>query len=208
MVYLYLKTHNVTGLKYLGQTKQNPRIYLGSGTRWLFHLRKHGNDITTEILKKCTTYDQLKKWGLYYSDLWKVIKSNDFANLIKETGHEYYEPMSPRTQDNSRRIGSFWVTDGKNNKLLLQKQPIPIGFKRGRKVNPTSIETRQKMSESALKRKKKEQHYYDYKCDYCNQNFKRKNIVKTELKFCSRKCRGKALPNIANPTGYNQYTNI
>jgi hypothetical protein len=34
--YLYVKTHNITGLKYLGYTsRKNPHKYTGSGTRWL-----------------------------------------------------------------------------------------------------------------------------------------------------------------------------
>lgn len=32
MYKLYLKTHNKTGMKYLGQTKQDPFEYRGSGT--------------------------------------------------------------------------------------------------------------------------------------------------------------------------------
>jgi 5-methylcytosine-specific restriction endonuclease McrA len=42
MIYLYVKTHNKTGLKYLGKTEQDPFVYLGSGKRWLNHLNKHG----------------------------------------------------------------------------------------------------------------------------------------------------------------------
>ena len=47
-IYLYVKTHSKTGLKYLGQTSSNdPRMY------WKSHLKKHGLDYTTEILKEC-----------------------------------------------------------------------------------------------------------------------------------------------------------
>jgi hypothetical protein len=39
-IYLYVKTHNKTGLKYLGQTSQkDPHKYPGSGTRWRHHLK-------------------------------------------------------------------------------------------------------------------------------------------------------------------------
>ena len=48
--YLYLKTHNITGLKYLGQTKQDPFIYKGSGKEWRAHLKLFGNLVSTEIL--------------------------------------------------------------------------------------------------------------------------------------------------------------
>lgn len=47
---LYVKTHNKTGLKYLGYTKRDPFKYKGSGYCWVPHIRKHGNDVSTEIL--------------------------------------------------------------------------------------------------------------------------------------------------------------
>jgi hypothetical protein len=49
--YLYIKTHNITGLKYFGKTtKVNPYAYTGSGEYWLNHLKIHGNNISTEII--------------------------------------------------------------------------------------------------------------------------------------------------------------
>ena len=86
IIYLYLKTHNKTGLKYLGQTTKNPYEYNGSGIYWRKHLSVHGDDITTEVLYETTSYDKIKEKGLYYSELWNIVHSNDFANLIPETG--------------------------------------------------------------------------------------------------------------------------
>ena len=86
-IYLYLKTHNKTGLKYLGKTIYNPFKYNGSGKYWLKHLKKHGNDITTKILKECDSESEIKKWGLYYSNKWDIVNSNEFANLTEETGN-------------------------------------------------------------------------------------------------------------------------
>ena len=49
--YLYIKTHKITGLKYFGKTtRTDPYTYKGSGVRWMNHIRKHGYDISTEIL--------------------------------------------------------------------------------------------------------------------------------------------------------------
>ena len=48
--YLYVKTHNQTGLKYLGQTQRDPYKYKGSGLYWKSHLKEHGNNIKTELI--------------------------------------------------------------------------------------------------------------------------------------------------------------
>ena len=86
MFYIYKKTHNVTGLMYLGYTKKNPYTYTGSGVRWLKHLEKHGDDVTTEIICECSTKDEIKEKGKYYSNLWNVAKSKEWANMKIEEG--------------------------------------------------------------------------------------------------------------------------
>lgn len=86
-IYLYVKTHNKTGLKYLGQTSaKDPHKYSGSGVYWKLHLKKHGYDYTTEILKECQSKEELKNLGTYYSNLWNVIESEEWANLKIEQG--------------------------------------------------------------------------------------------------------------------------
>jgi hypothetical protein len=62
--YLYVKTHNKTGLKYLGQTsKQDPYTYMGSGKNWIPHLRMHGFDVSTTIIRECKTKQELNEVG-------------------------------------------------------------------------------------------------------------------------------------------------
>lgn len=86
-IYLYVKTHNKTGLKYLGKTKSSdPHLYQGSGSYWTNHIKKHGYDVTTEIIKECSSKEELKKWGSHYSKLWNVVRSKEWANLKEETG--------------------------------------------------------------------------------------------------------------------------
>lgn len=85
--YLMVKTHKITGLKYLCQTKKSdPYKYLGSGKYWRLHLKKHGSDFHTEILKECTNKVELRNWGIHYSKLWNVSDSDEWANLKDETG--------------------------------------------------------------------------------------------------------------------------
>ena len=84
-IYLYVKTHSVTGLKYLGQTSQkDPHKYPGSGTRWIHHVRKHGYKYSTEIIKECSNKDELREWGIYYSNLWNIVNDSSWANLKPE----------------------------------------------------------------------------------------------------------------------------
>jgi len=85
-IYLYKKTHNKTGLQYLGKTKRDPFNYRGSGKYWQNHINKHGNDVTTEILKECSCNEEIKEWGIYYSKLWNVVESTEWANLKEERG--------------------------------------------------------------------------------------------------------------------------
>jgi len=87
MIYLYLKTHNKTGLKYLGKTTAiDPHKYSGSGTVWLRHLKKHGYDYTTEILLSSESKEEIKEAGIFFSELYNIVESNDFANLMIEQG--------------------------------------------------------------------------------------------------------------------------
>lgn len=64
--YLYIKTHQITGLKYFGKTINNPYRYYGSGIYWLRHLKEHGYKIDTEVL------------GLFYE------QQENFIHYIRE----------------------------------------------------------------------------------------------------------------------------
>lgn len=86
MIYLYLKTHNVTGLKYLGKTEQDPFIYKGSGERWKRHIKKHGYDVTTEILFATKDREKFKSVALYFSEKLNIVEDINFANWVPEQG--------------------------------------------------------------------------------------------------------------------------
>lgn len=140
MIYLYLKTHNVTGLKYLGKTIQDPFKYKGSGKYWVRHIKKHGYDVTTEVIAECETEEEFKKIGIHYSKLWNIIESKDFANLVAEEGggvtglkhsEETREKLSIAAAIRSR------TTEGK---LQFQKIRINGG------IRPFTNETKLKIS--------------------------------------------------------------
>jgi len=92
-IYLYIKTHKVTGLKYLGKTNaKDLHKYKGSGIYWTRHIKEHGNDVHTEILHECRTNEEARELGVYYSNLWDVVNAVDesgrkiWANLVPEEG--------------------------------------------------------------------------------------------------------------------------
>lgn len=86
MIYLYVKTHRKTGLKYLGKTTQDPYAYQGSGIRWIKHIKKHGYDVDTEVLLETNNNNDIRQWGEHYSVLWNVVESDKWANLKPESG--------------------------------------------------------------------------------------------------------------------------
>lgn len=86
-VYLYVKQHSVTGLKYFGKTTKDPYVYKGSGKYWLNHVRKHGKEhiITLEVwsfsdIKSCTSF------ASNFSSENNIVESNEWANLAPENG--------------------------------------------------------------------------------------------------------------------------
>lgn len=85
-IYLYVKTHNKTGLKYLGKTIQNPYEYKGSGTIWRRHIKKHGYDVTTKILYQTECKDEFCKVAKEYSKKFNIVESKEWANIVPEQG--------------------------------------------------------------------------------------------------------------------------
>jgi hypothetical protein len=119
MIYLYVKTHRTTGMKYLGKTSaENPHKYPGSGKYWKRHVKEHGNNVDTQIIKECENINDVREWGIYYSELWDVVNSKEWANLCVESG------------DGGARIGA----SERMRKMRLGKKP----WNKGRPM--TSIE--------------------------------------------------------------------
>lgn len=152
-IYLYVKTHNKTGFKYLGKTiEKDPHVYKGSGVDWKNHLIEHGSDYTTTIIKECSNKSELSQWGRYYSQLWNIVESKEWANRIPETGggpgaakgsknhtgsnnpmfgkshsdQVKHESSLRRSLTNSKRR---WYNDGHCSRFLIE---CPEGWKLGR----------------------------------------------------------------------------
>lgn len=147
-MFLYVKTHS-TGLKYLGKTVFDPFTYKGSGTHWLRHLNKHGEEHTTEILLETDDKELLKQKAIYYSELYDVVKSKQWANIVPEQGDGGDTSMSPaykdyiKNRDMSGEKNSFY---GKKHTEETKRKISEA--RKGKGTGPKSAETRKKMSEN------------------------------------------------------------
>lgn len=119
---LMIKTHNVTGLKYLCYTqKEDHSSYKGSGKHWKSHIKDHGYDVTTHIIFESESYDEFVKIAKTYSEQYDIVKSNEWANLKIEEG------------DGGDTVSNkHWITDGTQDKYDLKINPVPEGWKKGR----------------------------------------------------------------------------
>ena len=85
--WLYIKQHNITGLKYFGKTTDiYPHSYKGSGNYWKLHINKHGNDVTTELIGPFYSKEDIQLYALMFSISHNIVKSSMWANLIIENG--------------------------------------------------------------------------------------------------------------------------
>lgn len=88
MYRLMIKTHSVTGLKYLCITnRENWEKYTGSGVYWKKHLKQYGHDFTTEVIFENEDYDVFLEKCLFFSSFYDVADSKEWANLIHESGY-------------------------------------------------------------------------------------------------------------------------
>ncbi len=133
MMNLYVKTHNVTGLKYLGKTVQDPYTYEGSGKYWKLHINKHGYDVTTEILGSYDDKKDLKVMGEFYSKIWDIVESDQWANLKEECG----DGGAQTDLEVLEKLGRSWRGKPAWNKGLLWNDETKKKMSIAKKGKPT-----------------------------------------------------------------------
>lgn len=89
-IYLLVKEHVDTGLKYLckrvASSFSECEKYKGSGTYWKRHLKEHGSNIKTTCLFVTEDKDEFRKVAKKYSKEFNVAHSKEWANLCDEEG--------------------------------------------------------------------------------------------------------------------------
>lgn len=85
-IYLYIKQHNVTKLKYFGKTTRNPYTYNGSGKYWKQHISKHGLEISTLHVYEFDDLVKCRDFALEFSKVNNIVESAEWANLKFENG--------------------------------------------------------------------------------------------------------------------------
>lgn len=118
--YLYVKTHNVTGLKYFGKTTSNRKRYRGSGHHWVRHIAKHGYDVTTEIVGYFTDQYECMKFALEFSEKHNIVESLEWANERPENGVDGGDTISNRTPEQKK------AAQEKRRKTIANKTPQEI----------------------------------------------------------------------------------
>lgn len=105
--YLYIKTHNKTGLKYFGKTTaKDPYKYRGSGVYWTRHIKTHGYDVSTEIIGYYQDEQECLNVAKHFSIENNIVKHSVWANLKEETldgGWDYINNNIELRQEKNKR---------------------------------------------------------------------------------------------------------
>lgn len=164
-IILYLK-ESPLGLKYLGKcVNRDVYTYMGSGKRWKNHILKHNltyKDIETTVLLETKDVDELKKVGEYYSNLWDIVKSNDFANLRPENGDGGWGHIKgvPKTKEWKELMSKRERTPEERKRMSESKKGIVFSdetkmkMSKARSCQKDSPERNKKRAESISKVKK------------------------------------------------------
>lgn len=87
IIYLYVKQHKMTGLKYFGVTRTNdPFKYKGSGKHWKNHIKKWGDDIATLDVWGFDDPNICTEFAVNFSIDNNIVESGEWANMIVEYG--------------------------------------------------------------------------------------------------------------------------
>ena len=106
--YLYIKRHSITGLHYFGKTtSEDPYSYLGSGTYWKNHIKKHGKEhVVTLWCLKFYDKEHVESFALEFSKRNNIVESDEWANLREENGLDGVVVGSTQSDETKAKISA------------------------------------------------------------------------------------------------------
>lgn len=186
--YLYIKQHTITGKLYLGITIQQPETYPGSGNHWKDHLKVHGNEVKT--LWYCLFYSQeeLNTFALMCSQQWNIVESDEWANLIEETGIGGGAPKGRKPWNKGKTVGPASEESKFKNSLsnkLRQRQPHSLHTKDAiSKANTGKKRTKEQKQRLAESRTGITYKQMTVTCPHCGQTGGASNMKRWHFDNC------------------------
>lgn len=123
---IYIKTHNITGLKYVGlstaDTNEKVHIYKGSGPIWKNELKLYGNDYTTEIIGVFNDAEKSYEFCIDFSIKNNIVKSDEWANMMYEDGIGCGSLYCANMNDEQKKEHSDKIKQTLNKRSKEQKE--------------------------------------------------------------------------------------
>lgn len=113
-----IKTHNVTGKKYLCKKQSKNDVgainYKGSGLKWKQHLKEFGKSLSTEILFVCPISDKnvFRKVAIDCSLKFNIVNDPGWMNMIIEEG------QGGSTSETNGSKGKKWIFKNDERKTV------------------------------------------------------------------------------------------
>ena len=140
--WLYIKKHNITGLKYFGKTvKTDPTKYNGSGKYWILHLKEHGYNVSTIWCQLFIEQADLERYALAFSAENNISESKDWANLKPENGLDGGCVGTHRSASTRQKLSEANKGRKQSDETKLKRSRS----NKGKHGIPKSEETRQKI---------------------------------------------------------------
>ena len=182
--YLMVKTIDQNGVKYLCKCMDNKNhmLYKGSGVFWRKILNSHLTyTVSTTVLGHYESKEELKQAGLYYSELYNVVKDKSWANCIPESGDggsttngkvygHCLNTLTEKLFENASAIPNGWVLGRKPKGP--RPQHVSDAVRAAHLGKKRSKETRNNMKNS-LRRKRK-----TVQCTLCDRQITLQNLTR------------------------------